>query len=44
MMHEVVHEWCLNKAFFKLMAQCIGVFANAKRAVFLWYNSGYFLE
>ncbi|EJB17067.1 hypothetical protein HPCPY1124_0060 [Helicobacter pylori CPY1124] len=28
MMHEVVHEWCLNKAFFKLMAQCIGVFAN----------------
>lgn len=32
------------KRFFKLMAQCTGVFAKDKRAVFLWYNSGYFLE
>ncbi|EMG91316.1 hypothetical protein HMPREF1395_00167 [Helicobacter pylori GAM112Ai] len=30
------------KRFFKLMVQCVGVFCKYKRAVFLWYNSGYF--
>ncbi|EMG85418.1 hypothetical protein HMPREF1396_01516 [Helicobacter pylori GAM114Ai] len=43
----MTHERCMSgvcvKRFFKLMVQCVGVFYKYKRAVFLWYNGGYFL-